>query len=47
MHAVFRAATLVLTFWIDLFAAVTGFSQDLDGPKHIFSDALLDHMVGN
>jgi hypothetical protein len=47
MQAVFRAGTLVLAFWIALFAAVTGFSQDLDGPKHIFSDALLDHMVGN
>ncbi|HEV3418707.1 MAG TPA: DUF1579 family protein [Candidatus Acidoferrum sp.] len=47
MQAVFRAGTLVLAFWIALFAAVTGFSQDLDGPKHIFNDALLDHMVGN
>jgi hypothetical protein len=33
--------------WIMLFTAFGGFGQELDGPKYVFSDALLDHMVGN
>jgi hypothetical protein len=47
MHRVPRPAMLLLALWIVLCAAVASLSQDLDGPKHNFSDALLDHMVGN
>jgi hypothetical protein len=47
MHRTLRAATVLLILLMVLFAAVVGFSQDLDGPKHVFNDALLDHMVGN
>jgi hypothetical protein len=47
MHRALRPTAILLTLWIVLSAAVAGFSQDLDGPKHVFSDALLDHMVGN
>jgi hypothetical protein len=47
MHRALRAATVLLILLMVLFAAVVGFSQDLDGPKHVFNDALLDHMVGN
>jgi hypothetical protein len=47
MHRALRAATVLLILSMVLFAAVVGFSQDLDGPKHVFNDALLDHMVGN
>lgn len=47
MHPALRPTTVLLVASIALWAAVASFSQDLDGPKHVFSDALLDHMVGN
>lgn len=30
-----------------LFSAVAAIPQDLDGPSHVFRDALLDNLVGN
>jgi hypothetical protein len=47
MHPAPPPAKLLLALWMALCVAVVVFSQDLDGPKHVFSDALLDHMVGN
>jgi len=47
MHFTLRSATLLLGLWIALSPAAAGFGQDPDGPKHIFVDALLDHLVGN
>src|SRR5712664_381277 len=47
MYRAPHPAKLLLTLLIVICAAVVAFSQDLDGPKHVFSDALLDHMVGN
>jgi hypothetical protein len=47
MHFTLRSATLLLGLWIALSPAAAGFGQDPDGPKYIFSDALLDHLVGN
>jgi hypothetical protein len=29
-----------------LLVPASGISQDLDGPNHVFTDPLLDHMVG-
>jgi hypothetical protein len=42
-----RPAMFFLVLSIALSAAAASSGQDLDGPKHTFSDALLDHMVGN
>ena len=47
MHFTLRSVKLPLGLWIALSLAAAGFGQDPDGPKHIFSDALLDHLVGN
>jgi len=47
MHFTLRSVKLLLGLWIALNPAAAGFGQDPDGPKHIFVDALLDHLVGN
>jgi hypothetical protein len=47
MHPALRSTAVLLAMCIVVSSAVVAFSQDLDGPKHAFSDALLDHMVGN
>jgi hypothetical protein len=47
MHLTLRPAAVLLIILVGLSGYGVALSQDLDGPKHVFSDALLDHMVGN
>jgi hypothetical protein len=39
--------SFAIAFLLLLSSALISFSQDLDGPKHIFHDALLDNLAGN
>jgi len=37
----------LLSLWLLFMGNPSDLAQELDGPKHPFNDALLDHMVGN